>query len=182
MFRLKFRIVDDIMELSSVDISHFDIEIKHITGFFQMQFGEHIEGHYYHEGPLGEGEVGGELLDYWFAQLAKGMNLLERGGNYFAIKEIETMDRWIEVQQYGKNLIINVAIDNEHIINQLFLSENPGSFVYENPRNFTLSWEEMKSCLIATIKSFLLNLQRINPKLINTQMALILYRQLEQLE
>ena len=56
MFKIKFRIVDDIELLSSISIKIFDNEYDHILGFFQISFGSHHELSYYHEKQLMEDE------------------------------------------------------------------------------------------------------------------------------
>ncbi len=45
MFKIKFRIVDDIQLLSTIQTKIFDDEYDQILGFFQISFGAHQEGY-----------------------------------------------------------------------------------------------------------------------------------------
>ena len=112
MFKIKFRIVDDIELLSSMSTKIFDDEYDQILGFFQINFGSHQEGSYYHENQLMEGEEGGELLDYWFDKILQVIISLDSEADYVAFKELETVNRWIDFTKKGDNVFINVAVDD----------------------------------------------------------------------
>ena len=94
MLEIKYRIVDDFRELNVVATDVFDRDWNQITGFFQICFNGHQEGSYYHNNPL-VNEVGDELLDYWFDILLDVIILLKSKSEYVAIKEIETVNKWL---------------------------------------------------------------------------------------
>ena len=107
MFKIKFRIVDDIQLLSTIQTKIFDDEYDQILGFFQISFGAHQEGVYYHENQLKEDEEGSELLDYWFDKILLVAILLDSESDYVAFKEIETVNRWIDFTKRDNNVFIN---------------------------------------------------------------------------
>ena len=177
MFKIKFRIVDDIESLSSITAKTFDYEYDQILGFFQMHFGTHQEGSYYHENPLERGESGGELLDYWFDKLLQTIILLDQGFNYVAFKEIETVNRWIEIVKRDDNLLLNVAIDDSCKNNNLMLTTKY-LFSYIEPLDFTISYKEFKMGVLEMAKEFFVELKKINEELTYTQMGKTLRRKL----
>lgn len=76
MFKVNYRMIDEIDELKSMDFNFFDTDYGHISGFIEIQFGQQKEGCYNHENPLQEGEVGGEWVDYWLDGLLDVANSL----------------------------------------------------------------------------------------------------------
>lgn len=179
MFKINFRIVDDFKELKDMDISLFDSEWQHITGFFQICFGDQKEGGYFHENALGNDEIGGELLDYWFACLLDTVSDLESITDYVAFKEIETINRWLEFRRVSDEVIINIAIDTGKC-SQLLLVENNEKFIYVEPRDFKISFGELKNQIVETAQKFLDELRNLNPKLSNTKMALEVFEKIDQ--
>lgn len=172
MFKIDYRIVDDINELKQISVNNFDNEFEHISGFFRISFGKHKEGNYFHSGLIRENEVGTELLDFWFNQLLNVIELLQSTNSYAAIKELETMNKWIEFKKEGENVKINVAIDTNNSLTDLVLSQPNDSFLYLKPLDYTISFEEMKKIIKTEAEKFMSELKDINIQLLNTQMAL----------
>lgn len=99
MFKIKYRIVDDFKILESITDGEFNRNYNQILGYIQICFGEHKVGSYYHENPLRDGEVGDEILDYWFDKLLQTIIVLDGGYDYVAFAEIEKMNRWVEFKK-----------------------------------------------------------------------------------
>lgn len=170
MFKIKFRIVDDFQMLSSVTTERFDDEYDQILGFFQICFGTHQEGSYYHENPLMSDEEGGELLDYWFDEILQIVILLDSESDYVAFKQIETVNRWIDFKKQGNDILINVAIDDSCQNNNLVITEKY-QFSYIGPLDFVLSYKELKEQILEASERFLIELNQINPNLSSTKIC-----------
>lgn len=178
MFKINCRIVDDFDELKSIKATLFDSEYNHITGFFELCFGEQKEGCYYHENPLQEGETGVELLDYWLNCLIDVTNYLSMTTTYAAFKELETVNRWLEFKRIDDKIIINTAIDIAERNNELFITNFYDGFNYVGPQNFCMEFSEFKSEVLSAVNCFLNQIQKLNPHLIKTKMALELLNKL----
>lgn len=170
MFKIKFRIVDNFQLLSSVPAKVFDDEFDQILGFFQICFGAHQVGSYYHENQLVEDEEGDELLDYWFDKLLQVIILLESKSDYVALKEIESMNLWVDFTKNGVDVLINVAVDDSCQNNNLITTERY-QFSYINPINFSFPYEDFKDQVLKTTERFLKELNQINPSLSKTKIC-----------
>lgn len=169
MFEIKYRIVDDFHKLKVINADNFNKEWDQITGFFQMSFGEHQEGSYYHDNTLRDDEEGDELLDYWFDKLLKVVGLLNSTYMYVAFKELETVNRWLEFRRQGDNIFINIAIDELCKNNNLFITKKEG-FSYIPPLNFKIPYECLKNQILDASTSFLKELKCLNQELESTTM------------
>ncbi len=176
MFKIRFRIVDDFQTLKLITEEKFDREYNQILGYIQICFGEHREGSYYHENPLRSGEEGDEILDYWFDKILQIIIMLDQGYDYVAFIEIEKMNRWLEFKKNGNNVLINVAIGNAP--NNSLLITKKGLFSYVAPLNFGIEYNEFKIQVCETVDKFLIELEKINPCLCNTKMAILLRQKL----
>lgn len=177
MFKIRFRIVDDVKALGSLTTEVFDKEYDQILGYFQICFVTHQEGSYYHEQPLGEDEEGSELLDYWFDKMLQIIIMLEQGYEYVAFKEIETVNRWIEFTKKGDIILVNVAIEETY--NNSWLITQKCSFSYIEPLDHIVSYNEFKLQVQETTEKFLRDLRKINPCLCNTQVGKLLKEKLD---
>ena len=170
MFKIKFRIVDDLEILKTVESNWFDANYNKIEGFIEVCFGQHKEGCYYHEGPLQEGEIGGELLNYWIDKLLDVANMLQTT-SYCAFKEIETTNRWLEFKLVENKVTINVAIDTEGRNKGLLIAESYDGFQYAEPVDFSVELNILNNEIRFSVKRFLAELEKINPKLLKSQMV-----------
>lgn len=182
MFQIKFRIVDNLEELKLIETACFDYEYEHVYGFFQICFGEQKEGSCYHENPLGEDETGDEVLDYWFVKLLDVISLLDKRTSYVAFKEIETERKWLEFKRLGESIFINAAIAADNGFTQLLILKQNDGFSYITPLNYTLTWSELRRGIFDATKRFLKELNDLNPKLMNTKMALEVRKKLANVE
>jgi len=171
MFKINFRIVDDLEKLKSMKHSSFDSDYNHISGFIEIRFGEHNEGCYYHENPLQEGEIGGELLDWWLNFIIDVVNSLEKK-SYVAFLEPETNNRWLEFSLDTDHVMINVAIDEEQKNNNVFITEPFSGFSYVEPVDFYVNFYQFKNEITNTVNRFITELGNTNPELLKTKMAL----------
>lgn len=169
MFEIKYRIVDDFQQLKVITADDFNDEWNQITGFFQICFNESQEGSYYHDNPLADGEEGGELLDYWFEKLLQVIILFKSDSEYVAIKEIETVNRWLEFKKQGDNILINVAVDDSCQNNKLLITEK-GEFSYITPLDFGISYKCLEEQIVLISSKFLNELKCMNQKLCETKM------------
>ncbi len=178
MFKVNYRIVDDIDELKSMTVDFFDTEYGHVSGFIEVCFGEQKEGCYYHENPIQEGEVGGEYIDYWLNDILDVANTLPLT-KYAAFYELDTINKWMEFKINGDKIIINVAVDEEMKTNNLFIKEPYKGFKYIEPLDFCVNMESFDSEIRNTIKRFLEELNEINPQLLKTKMSMELSSKLK---
>ena len=169
MFKINYRIVDDFEVLRSLTKEEFDQEYDQIIGDFQICFGDHLEGSYYHENPLVNGEEGDELLDYWFEQILQVIIVLDQGSEYVAIKEIETVNRLIEFVRKEEKVLINVAIDDTN--NSSLLITEKHSFSYIEPLDFVIPYNELKLQVLEVTRNFLSDLEKINSCLCSTEVG-----------
>lgn len=177
MFKINFRIVNDIDKLKIMQYNFFDSDYEHIEGFFEVCIGIHREGCYYHENPLQVGETGGELLDYWFGKLLDVSNNLSIT-SYIAFKELETTNRWLEFSLKGDNVAINVAIDEKEKNKKLFINDVFDGFQYIDPSDFLVDIRDFKYEIESSARKFLSELEEINPDLLKTKMAVELSKKL----
>ena len=178
MFKISFRVVDDIQLLSSIPTKMFDDEYDQILGFFQITFGGHQEGSYYHENQLKEDEEGSELLDYWFDKILQVVILLASESDYVAFKEIETVNRWIDFTRRGDNIFINVAVDDNCRNNNLIITEKY-QFSYIEPLNYVVPYQEVKCQILEVSEKFLTELNQINPNLCKTKICKALQQKID---
>lgn len=171
MFKINFRIVDDIDELKKTTVYDFNTEINFITGFFQICVGDQYVGCYYHQNPLDKDETGGELIDYWFRRLLDVIYLLETETNYVAFQEIETVNRWLEFKRIQDKVIINIVVDKPNIIRKLLIKKPYNGFSYEKQGRAEVNFSQLKKNVIDKVEEFLRDLKEINSQLLETKMA-----------
>jgi hypothetical protein len=171
VFKIKTRITNDIEELKTMTSDYFDKEWNNIGGFIEIDIGGHKEGCYFHEKPLQDGELGGELVNWWI-ELFLNCAIQIQKTNYVAFHEPETTHRWLEFKLVADNVIINVAVDTKLMNRTSFFCENYDGFIYEGPKNYSISLEQFTSEVYAVTRYFLDELKIINPDLLNSQMAI----------
>lgn len=169
MFKINYRIVDDIQELRTISSKGFDEEWNQVSGLIQICFGEHQEGSYYHHRPLKDDEIGDELLDYWFDKLLSVIISLDTISDYVAFKEIETVNRWLEFQRQEDTICIRVAVDDRCINNDLLILEN-GDFSYIQPSDFKMSYRHFRQKVLEVTSQFMIELKKLNIELVKTDM------------
>jgi len=181
MFKINYRITDALGELKSMDCNFFDTDYLHISGFIEIRFGEHWEGCYYHENPLQEGEFGSEYIDYWLDGLLDALIVLPKT-RYAAVKELETVNRWMEFKLLDETVMINVAIDEKKINNKLFITEPFDEFNYVIPMDFSVKYVAFTSEIKRVVNRFLDEIRGINPKLLETRMGTEMASKLKKIE
>lgn len=181
MFKINCRIVNSYKEIESIDSELFNKEYNHIEGFFEICFGNHREGCYYHDNPIQEGEEGDELLDWWLNLLVDVAEYLPKT-NYVAFNEPETTVKWIEFKLIGDNVIINTAIDSKEMNSRMFITEPFNEFDYVKPLNFSVEFIQFKSEVIGTVNSFITKLEDLNPELLKTKMVSSLVQKISNLD
>ena len=176
MLEIKYRIVDDFKTLKMIAADEFDNEWNQITGFFEICFNEHNEGTYYHD-YTPTNEEGGELLDYWIDKLLQVIILLGSKSEYVAIKEIETVNRWLEFKKQGENVVINVAVYDRCQISSLILIENV-FFSYIEPIDFVIPYKRLEQQVTDIATKFLEELSNMNHHLCGTKLFLELSKKI----
>lgn len=170
MFKIKFRIVDNIDEIKLIDANTFDDEYNDIEGFFQICIGQQQVGSYYHENPLYEDEIGGEYIGYWFNQLLDTVNYLTEGMEYVAFKDLETINRWIEFTKVNDIIEIRIAIDSEMKNKKLLITDIYNGFHYVNNCKVKISFSELKREIMKEVDRFFYQLKVLNANLLKTKM------------
>lgn len=171
MFEIKYRIVDDLETLKGIKAPRFNEEWGNISGFFRVSFGSHKEGNYYHENEMENYEMGEELINYWLEVLLEAVLLLSKETDYVALREIDTIDRWIEFRRHRSEVVVNAARDEENVLRDLWISSPQNVFLYIEPLDCVCEWEELKRQVLFKTRQFLKELQNINPELVKTEMA-----------
>lgn len=168
MFDINYRIVDDIDILRGMSAKYFDREWHHITGFFQVVIGNQWEVSWYHDKPLYDGETGPELLEYWFDAFLSVIEIL-RQSEYVAILEIEIGNRWLEFTRDDEMVCIKVAVDSFKGNHPLLVTEPRNTFSYLEEKGSIVQWSYFYSLIIAKLNSFLQDIEKINPRLLETK-------------
>lgn len=182
MFKINFRIVDDFQELKNIKKKEFDFQDRHIYGFFQVCFGKHIEGSYYHENMLSEYEVGDELIDNWLSNLLDTLIYLKIKSEYIAFSQIETINKWLEFKKIDENIVINIGIDFNNKITSLFLFSDKNLFLYLSPLNYTIKWTDLKNIIVYEVNKFFNELKKINKNILDTNIIIRLKSKLIKLQ
>lgn len=159
MFRIRYRITEDINYLKTLNADDFDNE-SDIEGFFEMEFEGNIYG-YYHDKPLQNGETGFDLLTNWFESLLKTcLNI--KITNYIAINDIESFNTWIEFKLVSDILIVSIIkADKEEGIFEI-RTEPFSNYNYGEWSNIIISFEEFKNEVISKSMQYLKEINRIN--------------------
>jgi hypothetical protein len=169
MFKINFRIIEDIEYLKKMDVKQFDQE-GDLEGFFQLIFNQIEEGHY-HDAPLNEGEEGYELILLWFELLFIVLFKLEEK-NYVAVKEPESYNTWIEfVKEAGLDNILNVSIVEyePEVAPPLVITEPICNPVYPDWKNEKITLEQFRKELVSKAKLLVAMLKEINPSFLQSQ-------------
>jgi|GEM_PF-5886971 len=167
MFEIKFRIIENDVELKKISSAEFDEKYGQITGFMQIDFGNDYEGSYYHENPLQKGESGSELLDYWFQHLFNACKHLKKN-DYIAFLELGRHNRWIEFRYSDNDVIISLAMDNKSEITDLEITKDEYHLQYDTKFvvDSRLFFEEIERAGVKFVKE----LYDINPEILNSKM------------
>jgi len=171
MFEIKYRIIDHNNILLNYKTT--DEEDPIFEGYIQISFGSHKEG-YYHENSLYEGETGNELLDWWLGYFVDVVNHL-LSTKYVAFCVPETSTRWMEFKLINKSVVINIATSiagtNPLEINEALVIKKYDGFIYKEPLDFTITFEQFKEEVHATVRRFIYELKDINPNLMETRIV-----------
>ena len=178
MFKINFRITEDLEILKTINISDFDKEYDQIEGFFQICIGSHKEGCYYHEDELQDGEIGSELIDYRLRRLLDVVNCFLNGEEYAAFHEIETMNRWLEFKANEGEIQIRTAIDTSMKIKDLLITTPYCDFDHIESWKYQIEFSNLRKEIVKSVNSFLHQPEVLNPNLLKTKMALELIRKL----
>lgn len=170
MFDIHLRIVDDIDVLKSVNVKDFNEEFEHIEGFFQLCIDDYEIGSIYHNEPLHKGEIGGEYIDYWLNKLLDTIIHLSNLGEYVAVYEIETTNRWVEFQRIQEKIKIKVATDSFNHLKKLFITNPYENFDYIDSIEEYIDFCEFKAIVCDAVQEFINQLEKINSALSVTKM------------
>lgn len=180
MFKIKYRIVDDFEELKMITGNEFDQERDQITGYFQWHFGTYQEG-YYCENSLEEGEVGDELLEYWFESFLKVVILLKTGFDHVAFHEIEFADRWLAFEKTGDKVTINIVEDQKHESKSQLVTEHR-YFVLLEALNDIVLFKDFENEVFDNAKKFIDEVALLNLELKKTDMYSRIKTKIERIE
>lgn len=178
MFDIYFRIVDDLEYLGNVNAKQFDVDGADIEGFFALNFDGNIEG-YYHDNKLNKFEVGHELITLWFDLLIEVIMILEEKSRYVALKEIESIDSWLEFTLNDDVLKVSFANYSEENYGAFIITVKNDGFKYPTWKEATISFSEFKEKVKVKTNQYLGEIERINPALLNTKIIAKLSRQVQ---
>jgi hypothetical protein len=177
MFKIKYRIVDDFEQLKSINGSQGK-EALIIEGFFMLCFDEETEG-YFHDNQLQEGEEGFESLITWFELLAGTAEAL-KGNNYVLLSIVESYNAWLEFKAEGDSLKVRKVLCNQKEGSALRMIplEN---FEIQNSYKVRLSKLEFFTEIKEATRSFINNLNEINPLIVQRSEIQDLEKRIENL-
>jgi hypothetical protein len=136
-----------------------------VVGFFKMSF-DNFEYGYYHDSPLNPDEVGHYLINIWMKLLAEGFLNLELNG-YFAIRDIETENIWIEFIQQDEQL--NVRIFNKEGLNDHLLLMPIETLTIESCGEANVLKIELKKEIVRNMESLLEIVRESNSDLLESR-------------
>ncbi|MFD1136571.1 hypothetical protein [Paenibacillus urinalis] len=167
MFKIYYRIVDDMDELKKVSRKEFDDEYADIFGFFSIRIGNEIEG-FYHDRELRDGETGHEMLTAWFELYLTALEGLYEFG-YAAFREAGTLDSWLEFRMKDNQVQISAAKDTLHNSEYiLFIDEK--RFEYPRWRDIGIPFADFRDEIINQTKSFVDEVKSLNSELGESQL------------
>lgn len=178
MFDINFRIIDDFKYLGNVNTEKFDTDGADIEGFFALNFDGNIEG-YYHTNKLNEFEVGHELITLWFDLLIEVIVILEEKSKYVALKKIECTDSWLEFILNNDVLKVSFANYSEENKGTFLITVKKDGFKYPTWKEVTMSFSEFKEKVKVKANQYLDEIERINPKLLDTKIIAKLSRKVQ---
>lgn len=173
MFEIKCRIVDDFLQLRTLETEEFDREYNNVSGFVLVEFGQHREGSGYHENPLHAEEIGLEWINYWLSAFLEVGFLLFSTAHVASFREIEKANRWIVLRLDNKKIIANVGVSS--INKGMTIQEDYEQFTFIEPIDYEISCNEFYVEVMKATKKFLDDLKAINTKLSQSKMAKELY-------
>ncbi len=102
MFEINWRITDAFTAIACMDSK--DVDEATVEGFFQLNFNSRTYG-YYHGNVLEEGEIGAELITFWFHLLL--LSVIElNNSDYVALNDPES-NTWIEFTVRNELVYVN---------------------------------------------------------------------------
>ena len=166
MFKIMYRITEDVQYINSLDKETFDKE-SDFEGFFAMDFNGNLYGHY-HENPLGEYEKGWALITNWFTSLLKAYLALESLG-YVAVSDIESYNTWIELKVGSQVLIASIIeAEKEDGMNEI-RTEPFESYNYGEWYNIPINLKDFKNELVERASQYLGEIAKVNPILLESR-------------
>lgn len=169
MFKIRTRITDNLDELKELSYDYFDKEWNNISGFIEVIIGNYKEG-YYHENSLQDGEIGGEWLNWWLSLFCRSANNLQKN-KYVAFLVPETTNRWLEFSLIDDVVVFNLALEEKHINNKVFICEKCNNFTYYEPMDYKIKFNDFICEIDNSVKRFIDDLKFINMDLLETKMV-----------
>lgn len=165
MFKIDYRIVENIEELRELNQHEFDKNYTDIVGFFSVNYGGHVEG-YYHDKPLRDGETGHEMLTLWFELFLMVVDALS-DSEYAAFREIDSLDTWHVFEKDAD--VIKVSIAKDYLKNtDYFITEQQERFSYII-KDIKIPYTEFVRETLSKSKMYLAEILKINNELGKTR-------------
>ncbi len=175
---LRFRIVDDIENISKLNRDGLDLE-GDPEGFFEIQ-GERFSYGYFHENEIEMGEEGEYLIAVWFELFLKAAIALN-SHDYVAIKDVDSINRWVQiekVQQDNVSLkIISTDMPKESVITTQRFDDRK-----ERPSELIVAISCFRKEVIFSARLYLEQLVAINRHFMATRRYLYLKGLVEETE
>jgi hypothetical protein len=171
MFKLNYRIVEDLNILKGISKESFDIDYNCISGYFRLMAGEQCYGDFYHENPLQEGEVGMELLDLWLELLLEVLVELKEK-KYIAFQVPDMAYLWLELKRQNDTVMINSYTDNniQDGYTPTFRTEAVEGITSNYDSDYQVDYIEFSNSIIKTVEDLISDLQELNVELVKTEM------------
>lgn len=168
--QIKWKIADDIKNLSDISAHQFDTDFGHISGFIQIRIGDKTVGDLYI--PDADTLRGSEWIDYWVRQLLYVLvELKEYRKRSVAIKELETMRRWIEFLRDEETVQIHIAVPLVDSVKNLRAINSTDSFQHITDTPCIVSYQALCTQILSFSELFLNEVATINPRLMETIMV-----------
>ncbi|AUS09946.1 hypothetical protein C1X05_14670 [Laceyella sacchari] len=169
MVEVKYRIIEDIDELKTLDRDSFD-RWGEIEGFFMIRFNDKFYCNTtYHENELRPGEEGFDLITIWFDHFLQAVKLLEKH-DYVAVRDIETPDVFIEFKKLDKSDYIYAGAIFVHSKNTLDIRDAvvTTSLPYQGYEfiNEKIAYKDLKEEILKKSFQYIKELEQINQELI----------------
>lgn len=167
----------------SIFANEFDQWGEDVSGYFELRFGDHIEGEYC-DFFMPEELLGGESLDYWFSSLLEALYLFQsKKTNYVAIRVIEYVDRWLEIKREKTQICLNVArASDPRETEALLLTSQIHDPVYEPSLDTMENYDSFYQEITNAVIKYLSEMKNLNPDLMKARAFVRLSNYLHDLE
>ncbi len=186
MFKINYRIIDEIEHMKTISVEEFEKEYNDFWGDISIEINDYEYGLYLDEA-LEEDQEGWEALFHWFYGLLGVCVELKKDG-YVMIDDIESYNSYIEFKLLGDNVIVSHIISNKltdgvtSCPNSWLVKEPIKQYEYGDFNNLIITYDELKNEVIRASELFLNEIKSINDALLSVKSVLALINYIDEVK